>query len=193
MLRRLLPLFVKHASLPLGYRRVAGLTMNDNCYWQITDFRLYGSDTVKFSFSAITACNVLGCYTNTTAQTNYSLYVGTSGAKYMRYNGGTYDSTIVPDTRYDMVMGPTGATGLPTSSTWTEKEFTTASDFCIGTTSLGATSAKLKGTLYGNIEIVGRAKFIPCERQSDHVLGYYEKYTHTFYAPTSGTPTEYTV
>lgn len=174
-------------NLPKAYRRIESISMNDNAYYIITGFRMKGSDTIKFSFSVTAVCNVLGCYTNTSATTNYSLYVGLTTAKYLRYNGGTYDSAITVNQKYDMIITPTGATGI-SNVTWTEKDFTSESDLCIGTTSLNATSAKLKGTLYGDIEVVGRLKLIPCVRTSDNVVGYYDTYSSTFYEPI-GSPT----
>ena len=176
-------------GVPSGYRKLTGLTFNNAPYYVITNFRLKGSDTLRFSFDASTACNILGCYTNGSAQTNYSLYVGTSAAQYLRYNGGTYNSQVTAGTRYNVVMTPTGTSGMKTDSTWTAKDFDCVSDFCIGTTSTSASSAKLTGSLYGNIIVDGRAVFVPCERVSDNVLGYYELLTDTFYTPTGGTPT----
>lgn len=161
--------------------------MNNDCYFTITNFKLNGSDTLKFTFSVTAACNVLGCYTDTNAQTNYSLYVSTNG-NYLRYNGGTANSTVTFNTKYNMIITPTGATGISTVS-WTEKSFTSPVDLCIGTTSVSATSAKLKGTLYGDIEVVGRLKLIPVERLSDNKIGYYDTYSSIFYLPTIGTPT----
>lgn len=177
-------------ELPKEYLRLGGFSMDDNCYWVIEGFKLQGTDTLRFSFSVNVACNVLGCYTNTSAQTNYSLYVGTTASsKYLRYNGGTYSSWVVAKTKYDVAITPTGSKGMEEESTWTQKDFTAPVDFCIGTTSTGATSAKLKGSLYGNIVVDGRAKLIPCKRKSDGALGYYDTYTKTFYAPATGTPT----
>lgn len=176
-------------ELPDAYHRIESISMNDNAYYIITNFRLKGSDTLKFSFSATAACNILGCYTSTAATTNYSLYVGiTDNAKYLRYNGGAYNSYINTNQKYNMVITPTGATGI-SDVTWIEKNFTSDSDLCIGTTSLNATSAKLKGTLYGNIEVVGRLKLIPCVRISDSKVGYYDTYSSTFYEPAAGSPT----
>ena len=166
--------------------------MASDCYFVITDFRLKGSDTLRFSFSATKACNVLGCYTDNDAQTNYSMYATTtSGGKYIRYNGGTANSYIVANERYDMVITPTGATGLPTVSTWTQKDFDCVSDFCVGTTSPSATSAKLSGTLYGDVIVDGRLHLVPVKRDSDDVIGYYDLENDTFYEPTTGTPTPY--
>lgn len=178
-----------NVKFPAAYRRTLGFTFSNSTYYIITSFRLKGSDTLKFSFSATGACNVLGCYTTTSAQTNYSLYVNTGTSAYQRYNGGAYNSQITSNTRYDVTLTPTGSSGMKVDSTWTAKDFTSDSDFCIGTTSTGATSAKLTGSIYGNIEVKGRAIFVPCERLSDNVLGYYEIYSKTFYAPTGGNPT----
>lgn len=176
-------------ELPAAYKRVKGLTFNNNGYFAITNFKLQGSDTLRFKFSADVSCNVLGCYTDSSAQTNYSLYVATTSGSYLRYDGGAYNSAITAGETYNMVITPTGATGLASSSTWTAKTFTAASDFCIGTTSASAASSKLVGTLYGNIVVDGRAKFIPCERLSDHVLGYYNLNSSTFYTATGTAPT----
>ena len=65
-------------------------------------------------------------------------------------------------------------------------EFTTVVDFFIGSTSTSVSSATFKGTFYGNVEVVGRAKFLQCERITDSVVGWYDLYSDTFYAPESG-------
>ena len=179
-------------ELPIGFREVAGFSANDDCYWVITDFKLKGSDTVKISFSVTAVCNVFGCYTNSSATTNYSLYVATSSGDYLRYNGGAYSSVVDLNKRYDVTITPTGSIGMKVPKTWTQKSFTAASDMCIGTTSTGASSASLKGSIYGRIEVVGRALFIPCERMEDGVMGYYDNVSDKFFAPAVGTPTEIT-
>ena len=83
-------------ELPAGYKRLLGLTYNNNAYYGITNFKMRGGDTVRFSFKCTMsspACNVLGAYDGSSAQTNLSLYLGaTSSAKYLRYNGSTYNS-----------------------------------------------------------------------------------------------------
>ncbi len=177
-------------ELPSGYKRVLGFQCNNNAMWQIADFHLRGSDTVRTSFSVSAACNVFGCYQGTDALDNYDLYVSTtSGSKYLRYGNGTYLSywsAANLDQRFDVVFTPTGTTGMPQDSTWTEATFESANDLLIGATTLTGTSAKLKGNLYGNFEVDGRLKLIPCERLSDGVLGYYDTYTNTFYEPYTG-------
>ena len=96
-------LAVQDGLLPTGHKRLTGIQFDGNCYYD-TGLYLHGSDTIRFSFAASKACNVLGCYTTADAQTNYSLYVSTtSGSKYLRYNGGTYNSYIATNTRYNVV------------------------------------------------------------------------------------------
>ena len=172
-------------ELPAGYKRVLGFSMNNNAYWKITDFPLYGSDTLRFSFEATDACNIIGAYSGSASGNNYSLYAAAS-SNYLRYKNGAYNSAIDFNTRYDVEITPTGSHGMKTDSTWTAQEFTTPTDLCIGTTSTSASSAKLKGKMYGNVEVVGRAKFIPCERASDNVLGYYDIIGKAFYEQASG-------
>ena len=178
---------VKDSELPVGYRRVLGYACNNNVLWQITDFHLRGSDTIRISFSVTVACNVFGCYQGTDATDNYDLYVSTSsGSKYLRYGDGTYLSywsSANLGQRFDVVFTPTGTTGMPQDSTWEPLTFESENDFLIGSTTLTGSSSKLKGNLYGNVIVDGRLKLIPCERVSDGVLGYFDTYSQTFYEP----------
>lgn len=181
----------KNTELPEEYTKLLGITMHDDTYYTIDGFRLKGSDTVKISFTANKACNVFGAYTTANAEDNYSIFASTSAnAKYLRYNGGTYLSHIVAEKRYDIVITPTGCTGFEKESTWSQKSFTASVDMLIGSTSVSATSAKMDGTIHGSIEVAGRAKFIPCKRLSDGVVGYYDTYSKRFYVPTIGSPEE---
>lgn len=181
------------SELPDEYKRVLGFEFASDCYYAIDDFKLTSDDTVRISFSVDKACNVFGCYTSTDAATNYSLYMTTSASgKYLRYGSGTYASYIASSNmgkKYNAVITPTGSQGMPTNDTWSKGNFTCVSDLCIGTTSPGATSAKLDGCIYGDFVVDGKLKLIPCERISDGVLGYYDKYSKTFFAPKTGTPT----
>lgn len=177
-------------DLPAGYKRVHGFSVNDDCYWRLTDFKLNGSDTLRLAFSVTAACNVIGAYSGNASGNNLSLYVATSGTgKYLRYKDRAYNSVIDTNTRYDVAITPTGSVGMKTDSTWNELSFTTMTDFCIGTTSTNTSSAKLKGSLFGNITVDGRLNLVPCECISDGVLGYYDLVGEAFYTPTSGTPT----
>lgn len=178
-------------SLPDSFRRINGIIF-DGAVWYDTAMRLRGSDTIRLSYKATKACNVFGCYTTADAQDNYSLYISTSSSgKYMRYNGGTYNSYFAVNTRYDVTITPTGTSGLRVDSSWTEKSFTTASDMLIGSTSVAATSAKFTGTMYGPIEVEGRALFVPVVRISDGVIGYYDVFRELFLTNQgAGTPVE---
>lgn len=177
-------------ELPIGYKRLLGFSCNNNAMWEIADFHLKGSDTVRISFSVDAACNVFGCYQGTSDNDNYDLYVSTtSGSKYLRYGNGTYLSYWSNQNlgkRFDVVFTPTGTQGMPEDSTWTEMTFTSANDMLIGSTTTTGTSSKLKGKLFGNIIVDGRLKLIPCERISDNVLGYYDTVSDTFYEPYTG-------
>ena len=176
-------------GLPDGYTKLSGIEFSASTYYLITDFRLTGADTVSFSFVASKACNVLGCYTSTTSENNYSLYVSlTNNAKYLRYDGGTYFSQIVADQRYDVVITPTGVTGLERESSWEQKDFTADLDLCIGTTAVSASSSKLDGALYGDIIVSDRLHLVPCMRDSDGVIGYYDLISKTFYEPIGSAP-----
>lgn len=181
--------------LPDDYEQVNGFAFDSDCYFTITDLKLKGSDTVRFSMIPRTACNVFGCYTNTTAGTNYSLYISTaSNSKYLRYDGSTYKSRFNTDTygeKFDITITPTGSHGMPEGmdDTWDEVDFTAPVDMCIGTTASNASSAKFKGSFIGTFVVDGRFNGIPCKRKADDVLGYYDTVTGTFFEPTLGTPT----
>lgn len=167
--------------VPSEYRRLTGIVFDANVYYE-APFKLEGSDILKFSFSiARNACNVIGCYTSGGANNNYSLYASAnSSAKYMRYNGGTYSSYFSLNNRYDVEVTPTGTTGFRTDSTWEQKDFIADDNMLIGTTAVDASSAKFDGTMYDNIEVVGKGLFIPVERISDGAIGYYEAMSGAF-------------
>lgn len=179
-------------TLPGAYRRLKGIVFDGGVYYATT-YRLRGEDTLRFSFLVTATCNVLGCYTTSSATTNYSLYAHTTSptAKYLRYGNGTYNSYVALNHRYDVVITPTGSHGMMTDSEWTAKTFEAESNLLIGTTSTGATSSKLVGTLFGDIEVDGRALFIPVERIADGEIGYYDVFNDTFIVNQgNGTPTE---
>lgn len=179
-------------ELPSEYRRVKGFEFSANTYYLIEGFKLTGADTVRLSFSVDKACNVFGCYTTNEADDNYSLYASTaSGAKYLRYDGAVYNSQIPSSQlgeRFDVIISPTGTSGLPTDSVITPVEFTATADLCVGVTSTGATSSKMDGNIWGNFVVDGRLKLIPCERISDGELGYYDTHSNTFYEPVGSAP-----
>lgn len=180
-------------GLPSTYKRLTGIQFSGSTWYRLPNVHLFGSDTLRISVSVTKSCNVIGSYTSASAQTNYSIYLSTSsGAKYLRYNGGTYNSHISSsDTnkRFDIIVTPTGSQGLPTNDTWAEKTFESVSDLCIGLTGTEVTSTKMSGKIFDDIVVDGRIRLIPCERVSDNEIGYYEAYTGIFYEPIGNTPT----
>ncbi len=180
------------SELPEEYKRVFGFTFSNNCYFTIP-YNLQGSDTVRFTMKPNGACNVFGSFTNTSASNNYSLYIGTSSsAKYLRYNGSAFSSGIITSelgVNYDVVITPTGSTGLPRNDTWTEQTFECSTDMYIGTTSPSSSMSKFVGDFIGVFEVENSVYLIPCERITDGVLGYFDAYNYEFYEPTVGTPT----
>lgn len=181
------------SELPEGYKRVRSLTMNNDCYYEIPDLYLKGSDTLKFSCSITSTCNALGSYSGSSSGPNYSVYASTSNVSYLRYGSNNYNSQFDADTRYNVTITPTGSHGMKYESTWEEADFTTSRPFCIGTTASAiTTSAKMKGTFFGNIIVKDdngiRFKGIPCVRESDDVAGYYDTISQTFYEPNGTNP-----
>lgn len=181
-------------GVPSEYRRLAGIVFNAATYYLITSFHLRGIDTVRLSVSVNKSCNIFGCYTSGSAQDNYSMFASTSGsAKYMRYNGGTYksrwDSSDIGQ-RFDIVVTPTGTSGMPPGQddTWTEQDFTSTAELCIGSTSTTASSSKLDGTIFGDFIVDGRLRAVPVERISDGTIGYYDVYGGEFYPPIGRSP-----
>ena len=179
-------------ELPDGYKRVKSLTMNNDCYYEIEDFFLHGSDTLELSCLITATCNVIGAFKS--GGPNYSLYASTSNVSYLRFNNTNYNSMFEANKRYDIQITPTGSLGMKYPSTWSEQEFTTANPMCIGTTASGiTTSAKMKGTFFGNIIVQDdnglRFKGIPCVRLTDNVAGYYDTVSKTFYEPNGTSPT----
>ena len=175
-------------TVPSGWRRLTGVVLDGYCYFG-TGIKLRGSDTVRFAFSATKACNILGCYTTAEASNNYSLYVSTtSGSKYLRYGNGTYNSYIATNTRYDVVITPTGSDGMRVDSSWSALTFEADNEMLIGTTSLNATSAKWTGNQYGDIIVDGRLWLTPVENTGTGEICYYDLLTDTFH-PNLGTGT----
>jgi hypothetical protein len=179
----------EYHEVPAAYRRLTGIVFDGNVYYE-TNFKLTGADRVSVDFSITKACNVFGCYTSAEASNNYSLYATTtSGGKYMRYDGGTYNSYLSTNTRYTATIKPTGTEGLRTNSSWTAATFTADNNMLIGTTATNATSSKFSGTLYGNVDVAGRTSLIPVERISDGAIGYYDPIADAFLANQgTGTP-----
>lgn len=177
-------------ELPTGYKRLIGITFDGNIRYT-TDEYLTGDDDVTMTLNNISSSgkNLFGSY-NGANDKNFSMYIygsSTSGS-YFRYGdqlkrpkyGGTGKRTIT--------FGKSGTSGFAEDSDVTIDEFTTPENTYIGMLP-NSSSAAFMGDIVGSILVSNRLEWIPCERESDGVIGYYEKYNGNFIAPTgSGTP-----
>lgn len=183
---------VVDSELGESYRRLLGILFTGRTYYYITGFKLRGSDTVRFSASFHDAGDVFGGYGGSGSATNkYSLQMSADETDLgLHYNGGSYNSYLPEeaiDVRYDIVISPTGTSGMPANSIWSETTFTASYDMRIGSIS-GTAAGKLKGTIYGDFIVDGRFHGVPAERKSDGVIGYYDIISKTFYMPYGTAP-----
>ena len=177
-------------ELPAGYKRLLGITFDGSFRYE-TGEHLTGADDVTMTLDNLSSSgkNVFGSY-NGANDKNFSLYIygsSTSGS-YFRYGdqlkrpkyGGTGKRTIT--------FGASGTSGFAEDSTVDPDTFTTPDNVCIGMLP-NSSSPGYTGDILGNILVGTRLKWIPVERESDGVIGYYERVKGNFIAPTgSGTP-----
>lgn len=177
-------------ELPAGYKRLLGITFDGSFRYETGEY-LTGDDDVTMTLDNLSSSgkNVFGSY-NGANDKNFSLYIygsSTSGS-YFRYGdqlkrpkyGGTGKRTIT--------FGKSGTTGFADDSEVTPDEFTTPANTYIGMLP-NSSSAAFTGDIVGSILVSNRLEWIPCERELDGVIGYYEKYNRNFIAPSgSGTP-----
>lgn len=176
-------------ELPSGYKRLLGITFDGNLRYE-TGEALMGSDEVTMMLDnlASNGKNVFGSY-NGANDKNFSLYIyGSTNGSYFRYGdqlkrpkyGGTGQRTIT--------FGKSGTSGFAENSTVDPDEFTTPANTYIGMLP-NSSSAAFTGDIIGSITVSNRLEWIPCERESDGAIGYYEKFNGNFIAPSgSGTP-----
>lgn len=185
-------LTVVDTELPIGYRRVLDITFDGSAYYR-TEEKLYGSDVVTMTLSntASSGQNVFGAYSGTAAgNKNFSFYVyggGSSSNCYLRYNEDLYRPNFGSGTR-TITFGAGGTTGFNTNVSFNEDEFESTAKAYIGHLP-NSSSSKYSGTIVGPITVGSRLKYIPCERISDNVVGYYEVNTGVFIEPYTGSPT----
>lgn len=176
-------------DLPVFYTRIGGITFDGDIYY-ITEQELTGADTLKFTYEATgsAGCNVIGSYKSTASSShNRSFYH--AGSAYIRYYNGLYRASFNYNTKYEVSFGPTSfvANGT-TKASWATKTYACEDPMYIGMLPNSA-SASLTGSFYGNIEVVGKAVFIPCIRNIDNAIGYYDMARQTFLSKQgTGTP-----
>ena len=140
-----------------------------------------------------TGQNVFGSYNGTSSGTkNFSLFIyggGSQSNSYFRYG----EQLLRPrfgSNEHTITFGKSGTSGFATDvSAPTLKTFTTISTAYIGMLP-NSSSPAFTGTIVGEISVGTRLKWIPVERESDNVIGYYEIINGVFIGPNgTGTPT----
>lgn len=182
---------VKDEELPYGYRRIESIEFAGSTYYE-TDEKLYGSDFVMMTIALSSSAgqNLFGCYSGTGSDDiNFSLYVyGTSsGQAYWRYGTTLYRPTLGGTGKRSISFGAGGTTGFATNVSYSETTFETTSTARIGALP-NSSSPKFSGTIYGDVKIASRLKYIPCIRSSDGAIGYYEAIKGKFLEPQGSAP-----
>ena len=182
----------KDRELPVGYTRIERITFNGSTYYE-TNEKLYGSDIVTLTIDDFVQSgqNLFGCYSGTGDDVyNFSIYVygSATGQAYWRYGQKLYRPTVGSTTLHTLTFGAGGTTGFKTNVSYDEVEFETTDTARIGALPKSS-SPKYNGDIVGTITVGNRLRYIPCIRQSDGVIGYYELMNQTFLEPQGSAPT----
>ncbi|MBQ6121424.1 MAG: hypothetical protein IJI59_06750 [Clostridia bacterium] len=185
-------LFAADDELPSGYRRITGIKF-DGDFWYDTGETLNGNDDVTMTLAntATQGQNVFGSYNGTSAGTkNFSLFIyggGSQSNSYFRYG----EQLLRPrfgSNEHTITIGGNGTSGFQIDVTATPETFTTAATAYIGMLP-NSSSPAYTGSIMGNILVGERLKYIPCEREADNVVGYWEAVNGLFLEPIgTGTP-----
>lgn len=174
-------------ELPLAYKRITGIKF-DGDFWYDTGEVLYGDDAVTMTLAntATSGQNVFGSYNGTSSGTkNFSLFIyggGSNSNSYYRYGTQLLRPKFGSNERTITISG-NGTEGFTTDVTATPDTFVTEANAYIGMLP-NSSSAAYTGSIMGSIDVVNnsqlRLRWIPCERQSDGAVGYYEIKSGTF-------------
>ena len=181
----------KDRELPVGYTRIQSITFNGSTYYE-TNEKLYGSDIVTITIDNFVQSgqNLFGCYSGTGDNVwNFSMYVygSATGQAYWRYGQKLYRPVVGSTSLHALTFGAGGTSGFKTDASYDEVEFETTDTARIGALP-NSSSPKYDGDIIGNIIVGNRLRFIPCIRQSDGKIGYYELMNQNFLEPQGGTP-----
>ena len=175
-------------ELPSGYKRLLGITFDGNFRYE-TGEALTGNDDVTMTLDNIASNgkNLFGSYNGANAK-NFSLYIyGSTNGSYFRY-GDQLKRPKYGTGRRTITFGKSGTTGFSEDADITPDEFSTPANTYIGMLP-NSTSPAYTGDIIGSITISNRLEWIPCEREYDGVIGYYETHNGNFLEPVgSGTP-----
>lgn len=179
-------------ELPAGFKRLASIKF-DGDFWYETGEVMTGDDDVTMTLSGTvtTGQNVFGSYNGTSSGTkNFSLFIyggGSSSNSYLRYGEQLLRPRFGSGER-TITFGKSGTSGFSIDATAEPDTFTTVAGAFIGMLP-NSSSPAYTGTIVGNILVGTRLKWIPCERESDGVVGYYEAVKGVFLEPVgTGTP-----
>ena len=176
-------------ELPIGYKRITGIKFDGDFYYDTGEV-LNGDDVVTMTLAntASSGQNVFGSYNGTgSGAKNFSLYIyggGSSSNCYFRY-GSQLVRPRFGSNEHTITFGQDGTSGFDVDVNVTPDEFTTIAPAFIGMLP-NSTSAAYSGSIMGSITVGTRLKWIPCERESDGTVGYYEAVSGVFLEP-SGT------
>lgn len=176
-------------ELPNGYKRLVGITFDGNLRYE-TGEALTGGDDVTMTLGNLSPSgkNVFGSYNGSNGK-NFSLYIyGSTSGSYFRYGDQLKRPKYGGTGRRTITFGKSGTSGFADDSEVTPDEFTTPANTYIGMLP-NSSSAAFTGDIIGSILVSNRLEWIPCERESDGVIGYYEKHNGNFIEPVGvGTP-----
>ena len=179
-------------ELPRGYKRLESINFDGSTHYE-TGEKLNGEDivTLELSGTSQTGQNVFGCYSGTSSGIkNFSLYIygaGSSSNSYFRFG----EQLLRPrygSGRRVISFGKGGTEGFTVDATAQDETFVTDAEAWIGMLP-NSSSPAYTGNIWGSIFVGTRLRWIPCERQSDGVVCYYEKYKGTILEPVGGNPT----
>ena len=186
-------LYIEDGILPSGYRELIGIAYGGDFHYE-TGEKLYGSDviTITLDNTSTTGQNVFGSYNGTASgRKNFSLFIygnGSSSNSYLRYGEALYRPKYGTGKR-TLVFGGNGTTeGFATDVTITPDTFVTDVQAFIGWLP-NSSSPHYSGDIVGRITAGDRLIWIPCEREEDGEIGYYELNSETFIEKAgTGTP-----
>lgn len=164
-------------ELPEGYQRIAGIKFDGSFHYETGEV-LTGDDDVTMTLedTTTTGQNVFGSYNGTgSGAVNFSLYLyggGSSSSSYFRYGSQLVRPKFGSDGR-TITFGKSGTDGFATDVTVSPEEFTTEAEAYIGMLP-NSSSPAYSGTIAGDILVGDRLKYIPCVREADGAVCYYE-------------------
>ena len=153
-----------------------GLIFDGDCWFEIPIF-LTGADVLRFTYSARINCNVLGSYTNSSADNNFSFYHGAT--VYARYGNQLNRASASVNTEYDVAMGYSGFDIGDAHYDFDPSDFVCETNLMIGRLP-NSSQPKLKGYLAGPVVVDGRLNLVPVMTKEGDI-GYRDRISGELY------------